>query len=175
MTYIIGEIVELNGRIMKCVPQYTNGAVYRKGAYFVYADVGEAVAGVTLSEKDLVYFRKVGEDLRKERGLLSRNAPVHISDAYEEDEILIGGWKWSFTKGVTAPIKEAGKDIKYTIKKTVGGVSGKIGEATGGLGGIKQSMQIIAVVVMLFIAAIIYIIFVKGKGAEGVSVSAVGK
>ena len=43
------------------------------------------------------------------------------------------------------------------------------------LGGIKQSMQIIAIVIMLFIAAIIYIIFVRGKGLKGVEVSAVGK
>lgn len=44
-----------------------------------------------------------------------------------------------------------------------------------GMGGLKRSLQTTAIVVMLFVALLIYIVFVKGKGAEGVSVSAVGK
>jgi len=42
-------------------------------------------------------------------------------------------------------------------------------------GGLKQSLQVTGLVIMAFFALLLYIIFVRGKGAEGVSVSAVGK
>lgn len=42
-------------------------------------------------------------------------------------------------------------------------------------GGLKGTVASIGLVLMLFVALIIYLIFVRGKGAEGVSVSAVGK
>lgn len=49
-----------------------------------------------------------------------------------------------------------------------------LGDVTG-VGDIKRSLQVSAVALMLFILAIFYLIFVRGKGAEGVSVTAVGK
>ena len=42
------------------------------------------------------------------------------------------------------------------------------------LGDLKRSFQVSAVVLILFILAIIYVIFVKGKGASGVTVGKVG-
>jgi hypothetical protein len=42
------------------------------------------------------------------------------------------------------------------------------------IGGIKRSLQTTAVVVMIFFALLIYIVFVKGKGASGVTVGQVG-
>ena len=59
-----GDIVEWGGKLMVCVPQYTKGAVYRKGAYWLYT---EKTSEVKLSKKDLEYFREQGERLRRER------------------------------------------------------------------------------------------------------------
>jgi hypothetical protein len=42
------------------------------------------------------------------------------------------------------------------------------------MGGIKRSLQTTAIVVMIFFALLIYIVFVKGKGASGVTVGQVG-
>lgn len=38
MTCTIGEVREIGGKWMKCVNQYTHGAVYRKGCYWVYTE-----------------------------------------------------------------------------------------------------------------------------------------
>lgn len=46
-----------------------------------------------------------------------------------------------------------------------------IGETMGGL---KRSLQMTGVVVMVFVLAIFYLIFVKGKGAEGATIGKVG-
>ena len=47
----------------------------------------------------------------------------------------------------------------------------KVGDS---IGGFKRSLQTTAVIVMIFFALLIYIIFVKGKGASGVTVGQVG-
>lgn len=41
----------------------------------------------------------------------------------------------------------------------------------GGIGDIKKGAQTTAIVLMVFVALIIYLMFVKGKGAEGVTVA----
>ena len=65
-----------------------------------------------------------------------------------------------------------GEDISKTIRapfdKSVQWIQG-VG------GGLKGTIASVGLVLMLFVALIIYLIFVRGKGAEGVSVSAVGK
>lgn len=166
MNYKIGQIVEIGGRIMECVPQRTRGAMYRKGAYFIYADDKKVAS--KLNDAQIAYYRKLGKELRKERGIINRNQPVAISDIYAEDEGLIGGRKWWLTKSVVRPIKEA----KYAVGGVVQGAISGVKEAGGGIKGMIAS---VGIVLMLFVALIVYIIFVRGKGAEGVSVSAVGK
>jgi len=48
----------------------------------------------------------------------------------------------------------------------------KIGEGANEL---KRSLQTMGLVLMLFVALLVYLVFVKGKGASGVNVTAVGK
>ena len=166
-----GDIAEWGGKLMVCVPQHTKGCVYRKGAYWLYT---EKAPQVKLSKEDLEYFRKQGERLRRERKIYNRNQAAHISDNYGKDEVLIGGRRWWITEHISAPLKEAKKDLVYKGQM----LSYKTGEVVKkGLpgAGIKRSAQLIAIVLMAFFAFLVYIIFVKGKGAEGVSVSAVGK
>ena len=161
-----GDIVEIGGKLMVCVPHRTKGAVYRDGAYWLYT---EKSPKVRLTPKNLQYFREEGKRLRKERKIYNRNQPVHISDNYGEKEMLIGGRHWWLTEHVTAPVKEAGKDVSYAARSAVGGVA----KTVSGAGGIKRSAQLVAIVMMAFIGLLIYIIFVKGRGAQGVTV--VGK
>lgn len=170
MTWKEGDIAEWGGKLMVCVPQRTKGAVYRKGAYWIYSEKAEKVS---LSKKDLEFFREQGERLRRERKIYNRNQPVHISDNYGKDETLIGGRKWWVTEHITAPIKEGKKDLVYKGQMLSYRTGEHIKKVMPGAG-IKRSAQLIAIVLMGFIVLLIYIVFVKGKGAEGVTVGQVG-
>lgn len=74
--------------------------------------------------------------------------------------------------------KWAGMDVGSNISRTIRAPFDKSAQWMQGIaggGGLVRSLQTTAIVLMLFVLAIFYLIFVRGKGAEGVSVSAVGK
>ena len=69
--------------------------------------------------------------------------------------------------------KWAGGDVGAKIRAPFDKIATKLENISAG-GGIMRAFQLSAIVLMLFVALIIYIIFVRGKGASGVTVGQVG-
>ena len=162
-TYKIGQIATIGGRNMVCIPQRTKGAFYRLGYYWTYTD--KVKTKVEMSKTDLEYYKKKGETLRKERAWHNKNQPVHISDAYVDDEILIGGRIWGLTRYVEAPAKEKIGGAKAIVgggatkaKAIVSGGATKIKSGLSGVtGSITKAWWKIAIILVIAAIIILYV------------------
>ena len=160
-----------------CVVEYETGRVLNEytqnveNAYHVYM-----TEGVRPGSNDDVRLKiKMHNELALRRADALRRARVleKAAKATVKERIEVKHGKGSYEKA-TRSIEDYEASLGLKLPNFGGWVKG-FGEKVGGLGGIKKSLQVTGLVLIAFVLVIFYIIFVKGKGAEGVSVSAVGK
>ena len=114
----IGEHKVFGGKSMKCVTQYTHGAVYRQGCYWVHTEE-DPYNHTAISESDLEYYESVAEHSAKmEQCIINGGYWLGNSCYFSGEEAHPPN---------TPPITYIREEEKEKVNKTVG-------EACGGAG-----------------------------------------
>jgi hypothetical protein len=61
MTCKMGEVREIGGKLMECVPERTKGRMYRKGCYWVYTEKPKTPV---MEQSDYEYYERIGKEAK---------------------------------------------------------------------------------------------------------------